>query len=63
MTFEQWWTEYLKDHLSCINYRKDFKAAWDAASHSISYSNEKIKDCGICPEGWISPNCTEHSRG
>ena len=60
MTFEQWWKEYLKDNLSCINYHKDFKACWDAAT--IVSPNEKMKDCGKCPEGWINPDCKVHSR-
>lgn len=31
MTFKEWWKIYLKDHMSCINYRRDFERCWKEA--------------------------------
>ncbi len=41
MTFDEWWREYLKENLSCINYRRNFKDAWKAATEQCDIQSEK----------------------
>lgn len=41
ITFNEWWKEYVKEHLACLNYRKDFERCWNAAVGQRDIQPEK----------------------
>jgi len=61
-TFEEWWKEYLPDHLVCMNYKKDFERCWEARKIVDAESKPGYKECNKCPEGWVNPDCEQHRR-